>query len=305
MPRGIRKSAASPAITAPEPNAQEPNSAEKTAQPAATLLPRVNGTILIDVKNANPNGDPGLDGIPRTNPFTRKGHITDVSVKRRIRNLLERSGGVILCRHGVSVGTVAAEAMKKDNPSRDDVMEGFIDARLFGAMSTKSKNTFSARGPVQFSMGESLDPVVVQITQITNVSPPDGEKVEETKSRGMGTKSSVLYGLYRMNFSIDPYLASAYGLTQDEIDAMYQIIARLYDGLEGVEVVGLHVFEEHPTHDPAENRSASLGVMTRKKLLDRIKITRNSVDAPDKFDDYTVEIDQSPLPATITHRQIV
>ena len=285
--------------------------------------------VFFDVENGNPNGDPDAGNMPRIDPETGYGLVTDVCLKRKIRNYVEtvkegEQGYRIYVKQGVTlnsndneacdyVGVKAdklKEAKKKDEnldeKIRNFMCENFFDIRTFGAVMTTfvagSLNCGQIRGPVQLGFARSVDPIVPQEVTITRVTFTT-DKEAETKSGNtqMGRKYIVPYGLYQVEGYISANLArKTTGFSEDDLELLWQAILNMFEldrsAARGkMAVRKLIVFR----HD------SELGEAPAWKLFELVKVRRKEgVTAPRSIDDYTIEVQKGALPQGVTCEQM-
>ena len=279
--------------------------------------------ILFDVENGNPNGDPDAGNMPRIDPETGYGMVTDVCLKRKIRNCVETfkedaPGYRIYIKDGVPLNRSDAEALthwnidektikdakKKDNQLdskiRDFMCREFFDIRTFGAvMTTFVKNNLNCgqvRGPVQLGFARSVDPIIPQEVTITRVAITT-EADAEKKGTEMGRKHIVPYALYRCEGYISANLArKTTGFSEDDLTLLWKAILNMFEydrsAARGkMAVRDLIVFK----HD------SELGSAPAYKLFDLVNVQKNeSVTTPRAYRDYTVTVDESHLPDGVT-----
>ena len=274
--------------------------------------------ILFDVVNGNPNGDPDADNRPRTIPETGHGIITDVCIKRLIRNAIairhgDESGYRIYVSEGTPLQSNQYEAiqavgydpkdikeMKKDtesvNAALQYMLDNFYDVRTFGAvMPTLQKcNNGQIMGPVQFSFAESIDPVVPQRVQMTRCTIEKEEKADD-KSSDFAHKYIIPYGLYSATGFISPNQAEKTGFTESDLESLWDAITWMFEynktATKGIMTLRkLIVFE-----DSCKNGSAPAHT-----LLESIQISkRDGVETPGHFNDYVVTVNSDHLPESI------
>lgn len=279
--------------------------------------------ILFDVENGNPNGDPDAGNMPRLDPETGYGLVTDVCLKRKIRNYVETvkedvAGYRIYIKDGVPLNRSDAEALahwnvdektikdakkkdeKLDEKIRDFMCEEFFDIRTFGAvMTTFVKNNLNCgqvRGPVQLGFARSVDPIIPQEVTITRVAITT-ETDAEKKGTEMGRKYIVPYALYRCEGYVSANLArKTTGFSQEDLELLWQAILNMFEydhsAARGkMAVRELIVFQ----HD------SELGSAPAHKLFELVSIQRKEgTDTPRAYSDYTVSVDESRLPAGVT-----
>lgn len=288
--------------------------------------------ILFDVENGNPNGDPDMGNMPRVDSETGLGVVTDVCLKRKIRNYVEtvRDGDDhyrIYVKDGVPLNRSDREALasedladadekkikarKKDDPDLDrkvrDYMCGhFFDIRTFGAVMTTfvkaALNCGQIRGPVQLGFARSVEPIVPQEVTITRVAITTEEDAENKKTE-MGRKYIVPYGLYRCEGYVSANLArKVTGFSEEDLELLWESILNMFEhdhsAARGKMAVRKLIIFRH---------ESELGCAPAHKLFDTVKI----IPAPERknaparsFADYKVEVDEASLPAGVTCRQL-
>ncbi len=278
--------------------------------------------VLFDVENGNPNGDPDAGNMPRIDPESGYGLVTDVCLKRKIRNYVEMikedtPGYGIYIKENVplnrsdkeaykSLGINSADVkmMKKDNPDldkrvRDFMCQNFYDIRTFGAVMTTfvkdNLNCGQVRGPVQLAFARSIDPILPQEITITRVAITT-ENDAEKKGTEMGRKYIVPYALYRAEGYISANLArKTTGFTEDDLELLWQAILNMFEedhsAARGKMAVRKLIIFKH---------DSELGCAPAHKLFDGIKVfRREGVEAPRSFEDYVIELTKE-LPSGVT-----
>ena len=279
--------------------------------------------FFFDVENGNPNGDPDAGNMPRIDPETGYGLVTDVCLKRKIRNYVEtvkdgEPGYRIYIKDNVPLNRSDAEACayvgvepaklkeakKKDADLdvkiRDFMCANFFDIRTFGAVMTTfvkaSLNCGQVRGPVQLGFAHSIDPILPQEVTITRVSITT-EADAEKKGTEMGRKYIVPYGLYRAEGYISANLAKkTTGFSEADLELLWQAILNMFEldhsAARGkMSVRELIVFR----HD------SELGNAPAYKLFDLVKAQRNpNVVSPRAYSDYQISVDEEKLPTGVT-----
>jgi len=203
--------------------------------------------LLFDVKNGNPNGDPDAGNLPRIDPETGQGIVTDVCLKRKVRNYVElikrgetpfniyvQEKAILTERRAPAYETVSdvKETTAKINKARKWMCKNFFDVRTFGAvMSAKENNCGQVRGPVQFAFAQSVDPVVSLEASITRMAV---ETKRESDAQGgdnrtMGRKTYVPYGLYRAHGFISAPLAEQTGFSEKDLDLFWESLQNMFD----------------------------------------------------------------------------
>lgn len=282
--------------------------------------------ILFDVENGNPNGDPDAGNMPRVDPETGLGLVTDVCLKRKIRNYVETvkedaTGYRIYIKDGVPLNRSDAEAYaaldvtektvkakkKKENPDldrniRDWMCANFYDIRTFGAVMTTfvkaALNCGQVRGPVQMGFARSVEPVVPQEVTITRVAITT-EADAENKGTEMGRKYIVPYGLYRCEGYISANLArKTTGFSEKDLELLWEAILNLFEhdhsAARGKMAVRELIIFKH---------DSELGCAPAHKLFDTVKVTRThpeDITPARSYQDYVVTVDEAALPEGVT-----
>ena len=282
---------------------------------------RYDFVILFDVENGNPNGDPDAGNMPRVDPETGYGLVTDVCLKRKIRNFVEdvkedADGYRIYIKDQVPLNRSDAEALsalgvdkdlkaaKKNDPDldrkiRDYMCSHYYDIRAFGAVMTTfvkgALNCGQVRGPVQLRFARSIDPILPQevtITRIAITTEADAEK----KGTEMGRKYIVPYGLYRAEGYVSANLArKVTGFSEEDLQLLWQAILNMFENDHSaargkMAVRELIVFKHE----------SELGNAPAYKLFDAVQVERREdVDVPRRYGDYIVTVDEN-LPAGVS-----
>lgn len=291
--------------------------------------------VLFDVENGNPNGDPDAGNMPRIDPESGLGLVTDVCLKRKIRNYIEmvkedEAGYKIYIKENVplnrsdreaceSLGvtetedkkvTDALKKLKKSDPDadlklRDYMCKNFYDIRTFGAVMTTfvkaSLNCGQVRGPVQLGVARSIDPIISQEVTITRVAITT-EKDAENKSTEMGRKSIVPYGLYRVEGYVSANLArKVTGFSEEDLDLLWDAIINMFENdhsaARGKMAVRELIVFKH---------SKELGDCPAYKLFDAVEVKKNeTVEYPRKYQDYKVTIHEEEIPDSVEVKRMI
>ena len=291
--------------------------------------------VLFDVENGNPNGDPDAGNMPRIDPESGLGLVTDVCLKRKIRNYVEtvkedqdrfkiyikenvplnRSDRTACENVGVEETdekklTEALKKLKKNEPDvdmkiRDYMCDQFFDIRAFGAVMTTfvkaALNCGQVRGPVQIGFARSIDPIVSQEVTITRVAITT-EKDAENKSTEMGRKSIVPYGLYRAEGYISANLArKVTGFSEEDLELLWDAIINMFENdhsaARGKMAVRELIVFKH---------SKELGDCPAYKLFDAVKVHRKEgVMYPRKYEDYVVAVDETAIPESVQMKRMI
>ncbi|HHW00792.1 MAG TPA: type I-C CRISPR-associated protein Cas7/Csd2 [Clostridiaceae bacterium] len=272
---------------------------------------------LFDVENGNPNGDPDAGNLPRFDPETSVGLVTDVCIKRKIRNYVElvkkdkegnqEIGYDIYVREGAVLNNENKKAYdnlgisvdgKKTREQQQKLTKfmcsHFFDIRAFGAVMTTEINCGQVRGPVQMNFAKSIDPIVPQEVTITRMAVTNEKDAE--KERTMGRKSFVPYGLYRMEGYISAHLAQKTGFNTDDLELLWNALINLFE------------HDRSASHGKMSARKLivfehkfALGNAPAQKLFDLIEVKRKDMEkSPRAFNDYEIIIDRENVPEGIT-----
>lgn len=277
--------------------------------------------LLFDVTDGNPNGDPDSGNLPRIDPETLQGLVTDVCLKRKIRNWVDATRGtearykIFVENRGYladhkrrayeAVGGRKGDESKVDE-ARQWMCHNYYDVRMFGAVLVGKRgegyNCGQVRGPVQLTFARSLDPVLpldLSITRVALEAPGENASRDEDAKASTGTmgrKTLVPYGLYRSYGFFTPHFAAKTGVTADDLAVFWEALQRMWtldrSASRGMmSLRGLYVF----SHDTA------LGAAPAEVLFEKISIRRqHDGQVPRAFRDYQVEVDASLLPQGIT-----
>ena len=291
--------------------------------------------VLFDVENGNPNGDPDAGNMPRIDPESGLGLVTDVCIKRKIRNYVEtvkedEKGYKIYIKEDVPLNRSVREACKSlgieatedkkvteelkklkktdekvDIKLRDYMCDNFFDIRTFGAVMTTfvkaSLNCGQVRGPVQIGFARSIDPIISQEVTITRVAITT-EKDAENKNTEMGRKSIVPYGLYRVEGYISANLArKVTGFSEEDLELLWEAIINMFENdhsaARGKMAVRELIVFKH---------SKELGDCPAYKLFDAVEVKKNEeIEYPRKYQDYTVEIHEENIPDSVEVRRMI
>ena len=284
---------------------------------------RYDFVILFDVENGNPNGDPDAGNMPRIDPETSLGIVSDVCLKRKVRNYVDlvksesvedvdASGDLgykIYVQEKVVLNernklaydrnNLKSESKKLPKKLEDQravtafMCNNFYDIRAFGAVMATEVNCGQVRGPIQMCFGQSIDPVVPQEMSITRMAVTNQKDVD--KERTMGRKQYVPYGLYRVNGFISASLAEKTGFSQADLDLFFEALMNMFEN----------------------DRSAARGLMTSRKLyvfehesklgnapahtlFDTVTARKDSDGPARAYGDYEIVADKSAVPEGVT-----
>jgi CRISPR-associated protein Csd2 len=289
---------------------------------------RYDFVLVFDVKDGNPNGDPDAGNLPRIDAESGHGLVTDVSLKRKVRNFVGLVKGeqppyeiyvkekaVLNRTHERAYVAIGAEDVLKGGDKKrkggGDVADkarawmchNFYDVRTFGAVMSTGVNCGQVRGPVQLTFARSVDPIVTlehSITRMAVATDAEAEK-QEGDNRTMGRKHTVPYGLYVAHGFVSAFLAKQTGFSEEDLALLWQALENMFEqdrsAARGeMATRGLYVFK----HD------SELGNAHAHKLFDLIHVEKKNGDAPARsFADYAVTVDEAGVPSGVTLKKIV
>lgn len=304
----------------------EPSAADMASR---AIEHRYEFVLLFDVKNGNPNGDPDAGNAPRIDPETGHGLVSDVCLKRKIRNFITlvkrgtdgspdpgydiyvKEKAILNEQHQRGYDALGLDPKKPAKPKEGEspaeervrrwMCQTFFDVRMFGAVMSTGVNAGQVRGPVQFPFARSIDPIVSLEQSITRMAvTTEREKQEQEKrqagqARTMGRKEIVPYALYRAHGFISPHLADDTGFSNDDLDLLFQSLEQMFDhdrsAARGeMSTCKLLVFEHE----------SKLGNAPARKLFEVIQVKPKSLETPARsFDDYEVSIERDGLPSGV------
>jgi CRISPR-associated protein Csd2 len=289
---------------------------------ANALQNRYDFVLLFDVSDGNPNGDPDAGNMPRIDPETMKGFVTDVALKRKIRDYIEtvkgnqppyriyvqhqgRGGLFLNALHDQAhdaIGTPKDEKTRKAPPAnvreaaRLWMCRNFYDVRAFGAVMTTGSNAGQVRGPLQLTFARSVDSIAPAEVTITRVAKTTEERAGKEGTTEIGRKNMIPYGLYRAHGFVSPSFAAMTGFSEDDLDLFWQALLRMFE----------------------DDRSASRGFMATRDLVvfrhqsplgnapahglfDRVRVRlKEGRTVSRSYADYEVTVDEQGLPAGVT-----
>lgn len=214
----------------------------------SALNHRSDFVLFFDVENGNPNGNPDAGNMPRIDPETGHGIVTDVCLKRKVRNYVELARGgetgfriyvqekaVLNDRHAEAYTALNIKPEPKKLPKKDEearavtrwMCDNFYDIRTFGAVMSTDVNCGQVRGPVQFTFGRSVDPVVPAEISITRMAVTNAK--DAANERTMGRKFIVPYGLYRMEGFISAPLAEKSGFSEEDAELLWEALVNMFE----------------------------------------------------------------------------
>jgi len=261
---------------------------------------RYDFALLFDVTDGNPNGDPDAGNLPRVDAETGMGLVTDVCLKRKVRNFVQMVKGEeklydIFIKEKAILNQLIDEAHEqaevkskekngdKTEAARKWMCTNYYDVRTFGAVMSTGKNAGQVRGPIQFTFGRSVDPVVA----------PEAEAEKQGgDNRTMGRKFTIPYGLYLSKGFISAHLAAQTGFSDIDLELFWEALKNMFDhdhsAARGMMSTCKLIVFKHST---------ALGSAPAHQLFDAIKIEKKDSSKPARsFNDYTVSIDKSSIP---------
>ena len=280
---------------------------------------RYDFSLFFDVENGNPNGDPDAGNMPRIDPETGIGIVSDVCLKRKVRNYVElvkdeqvddelasgvqgykiyvQEKAVLNNRNKLAYDRSGIKPEKKKLPKKIEdqlrvtefMCENFFDIRAFGAVMTTEINCGQVRGPIQLCFAQSIDPILPQEMSVTRMAVTNERDVD--KERTMGRKQFVPYGLYRVNGFISASLAEKTGFSEDDLNLFFEALMNMFEN----------------------DRSAARGLMTSRRLyvfkhesklgnapahalFDTVTATRKAGAPARSFAEYEIAVDTSSIP---------
>lgn len=281
-----------------------------------TIEKRYDFVFLFDVQDGNPNGDPDAGNLPRIDPETGMGLVTDVCLKRKVRNFVQmtqspKTHDIFIREKGILNNLIDEaheqesvknkEKGKKIEAARQYMCSRYYDIRAFGAVMTTGKNAGQVRGPVQLTFSRSIDPIITLEHSITRMAVTNEKDASETgDNRTMGRKFTVPYGLYRCHGFVSAHFAKQTGFSDEDLELFWQALINMFDhdhsAARGqMNARGLYVFEH----------SNSLGDAPADSLFKRVQVAKKDrVEVSRSFDDYTVSINEQDLGETKLHRKL-
>lgn len=270
--------------------------------------------FLFDCSDANPNGDPDAGNLPRVDVETGQGLVTDVCLKRKIRNFVALTGGgqdgkriyftegaVHNLQHKdayAAIGETAAKTVKPEIKDRATawMCQTYYDIRTFGAVMSTEVNCGQVRGPVQISFARSIDPIVSSEHAITRTSVTNEKDIE--KERTMGRKFTVPYGLYKAQGFVNPFLAAQTGFSDDDLELLF---TALENAFQFDQSAARPAGSMNPRVLLVFKHDTPLGNAPSHKLFDLVTVAKMpDVGAPRSFNDYDLTINEAAIPNGVT-----
>lgn len=293
-----------------------------------SIAHRYDFVYFFDVTDGNPNGDPDAGNLPRLDPETGQGLVTDVCLKRKIRNFVSlmhegvppyeiyvKEKAVLNLQHARAYEALdiptddkkrKAELKKaKGNKAAQDaeitawMCKNFFDVRTFGAVMTTGTNAGQVRGPIQFGISRSLDPIFSAEHAVTRcaVTTEKEAEAQDGDNRTMGRKFTVPYGLYRVHGYINAKLAAQTGFTTEDLELLKTALDQMFEHDRSAARGNMA-----PRGCVAFKHEHALGNARADQLFARVKAERAAADdsPPRSFADYTVTVDDADLPEGVS-----
>ena len=280
------------------------------------LKSRIDFVYIFDVQDGNPNGDPDAGNLPRVDAETGMGLVTDVCLKRKVRNYIQTAKGQadgydIFIKEKAVLNTLIDKAhddsdvkaaKDKTEAARMYMCKNYYDIRTFGAVMSTGKNAGQVRGAIQLTFARSADTIATAEHSITRMAVATEKEAEKQggDNRTMGRKATVPYGLYVCHGFISANLAQQTGFSEEDLELFWDALKNMFDvdrsaarGLMSAQK--LIVFK----HDSV------LGNAPANKLFDLVKVEKVCDGAPRSFSDYTVTIDKEGLPSNVTVDELI
>ena len=280
------------------------------------LKKRIDFVYIFDVQDGNPNGDPDAGNLPRVDAETGMGLVTDVCLKRKVRNYVQTAKGQangydIFIKEKAVLNTLIDKAhddsevkaaKDKTEAARMFMCKNYYDIRTFGAVTSTGKNAGQVRGAIQLTFARSVDTIATAEHSITRMAVATEKEAEKQggDNRTMGRKATVPYGLYVCHGFVSANLAQQTGFSEEDLELFWDALKNMFDvdrsaarGLMSAQK--LIVFK----HDSV------LGNAPANKLFDLVKVEKVCDGAPRSFSDYTVTIDKAGLPANVTVDELI
>lgn len=282
----------------------------------AELNNRIDFVYVFDVQDGNPNGDPDAGNLPRVDAETGMGLVTDVCLKRKVRNYVQvakrlADGYDIFVKEKAILNNeidkahddpTVKNAKNKTAAARQVMCRDYYDIRTFGAVMSTGQNAGQVRGPIQLTFARSIDPIATMEHSITRVAVATQKEAENQKGENhtMGRKATVPYGLYVCHGFISANLAKQTGFTMDDLNLFFDALKNMFD-LDRSAARGLMSAQKLIVF----RHTSELGNAPANKLFDLVKIERTSAGVPRSFGDYSITIDKDSLPSGVTVEELL
>ena len=275
------------------------------------LNKRIDFVYIFDVQDGNPNGDPDAGNLPRVDAETGMGLVTDVCLKRKVRNYVQVAKGLsegydIFIKEKAVLNTLIEKAhdnsevkaaKDKTEAARMYMCKNYYDIRTFGAVMSTGKNAGQVRGAVQMTFARTVDPIAASEHSITRMAVATEKEAEKQSgdNRTMGRKATVPYGLYVCHGFISANLAKQTGFTEEDLELFWDALKNMFD-VDRSAARGLMSAQKLIVF----RHESALGNAPANKLFDLVNIKKNCDGAPRSFSDYTVTIHEENLPKGVS-----
>ena len=280
------------------------------------LNKRIDFVYIFDVQDGNPNGDPDAGNLPRVDAETGMGLVTDVCLKRKVRNYVQVAKGLsegydIFIKEKAVLNTLIEKAhdnsevkaaKDKTEAARMYMCKNYYDIRTFGAVMSTGKNAGQVRGAVQMTFARTVDPIAASEHSITRMAVATEKEAEKQSgdNRTMGRKATVPYGLYVCHGFISANLAMQTGFTEEDLELFWDALKNMFD-VDRSAARGLMSAQKLIVF----RHESALGNAPANKLFDLVNIKKNCDGAPRSFSDYTVTIHEENLPKGVSVDELI
>ena len=280
------------------------------------LNKRIDFVYIFDVQDGNPNGDPDAGNLPRVDAETGMGLVTDVCLKRKVRNYVQVAKGLsegydIFIKEKAVLNTLIEKAhdnsevkaaKDKTEAARMYMCKNYYDIRTFGAVMSTGKNAGQVRGAVQMTFARTVDPIAASEHSITRMAVATEKEAEKQSgdNRTMGRKATVPYGLYVCHGFISANLAKQTGFTEEDLELFWDALKNMFD-VDRSAARGLMSAQKLIVF----RHESALGNAPANKLFDLVNIKKNCDGAPRSFSDYTVTIHEENLPKGVSVDELI
>ena len=280
------------------------------------LNKRIDFVYIFDVQDGNPNGDPDAGNLPRVDAETGMGLVTDVCLKRKVRNYVQVAKGLsegydVFIKEKAVLNTLIEKAhdnsevkaaKDKTEAARMYMCKNYYDIRTFGAVMSTGKNAGQVRGAVQMTFARTVDPIASSEHSITRMAVATEKEAEKQSgdNRTMGRKATVPYGLYVCHGFISANLAKQTGFTEEDLELFWDALKNMFD-VDRSAARGLMSAQKLIVF----RHESALGNAPANKLFDLVNIKKNCDGAPRSFSDYTVTIHEENLPKGISVDELI
>lgn len=281
------------------------------------LKNRIDFVYIFDVQDGNPNGDPDAGNLPRVDAETGMGLVTDVCLKRKVRNYVQMAKDcavgydIFIKEKAVLNKSIDAahdeesviNATDRTSAAREVMCRKYFDIRTFGAVMSTGKNAGQVRGPIQFTFARSVDPITAMEHSITRMAVATEKEAEKQggDNRTMGRKATVPYGLYVCHGFISANLANQTGFSEEDLELFWNALKNMFD-IDRSAARGLMSAQKLIVF----KHESVLGNAPANKLFDLITVEKKQdVDVPRSFSDYNVNIDKDNLPQGVTIEELI